>query len=224
MIFPYREVTHQFLKSYLNQDQQTILDIGCGTGHYCGKFGSEGFTITGIDLNEEMIMFARKEYPAARFFQLNMFDIYKVDGNFDLIYSIGNVVPHLPKNLFAEFLEKVYSKLKTNGTWIFQTVNWDFVLLYNEYLFPDRSLGEEKITFRRMYSSIDEDEVVFQTALDKNRKTVFNDETILYPFRSENYIDLHLLIGFELIGHFSSFDKTLFNSNKDSANILVFKK
>jgi SAM-dependent methyltransferase len=224
MIFPYREVTYQFLKSNLKTGKKEVFDVGCGTGHYCGKFGSEDHNITGVDLNEEMIMFARKEYPSAKFFQMNMFDIDKVEGGFDLIYSVGNVVPHLPKNLLPEFLEKVYSKLNADGTWIFQTVNWDFLLLHNEYVFPDRALGEEKITFRRMYSLIDEDKVVFQTTLDKNGETVFNDETTLYPFRSANYIDFHLLIGFKLIGHFSSFDKTPFNSGKDSASILVFRK
>jgi SAM-dependent methyltransferase len=224
MIFPYREVTYQFLKSHLNKGGKAILDVGCGTGHYCGKFGGEGFTITGIDLNEEMIMFARNEYPSAGFFQLDMFDIDKVDGSFDLIYSVGNVVPHLPKKLLPEFLEKVYSKLNPNGTWIFQTVNWNFVLLHNEYVFPDRVLGEERITFRRMYSSIDEERVIFETALEKNGGSVFSDETILYPLRSECYIDLHLLSGFKFKGHFSSFERGSFNPNKDSANILVFNK
>jgi len=224
MIFPYREVTYQFLKSNLKTGKKEVLDVGCGTGHYCGKFGIEDHNITGVDLNEEMILFARKEYPSAKFFQMNMFDIDKVEGGFDLIYSVGNVVPHLPKNLLPEFLKKVYSKLNADGTWIFQTVNWDFLLLHNEYVFPDRVLGEEKITFRRKYSSIDEERVIFETALEKNGDSIFKDETVLYPLSSESYIDLHLLSGFKLKGHFSSFERGSFIPNKDSANILVFNK
>lgn len=44
-----------------NNDNKTILDLGCGTG-LCGElFGNDKFTLTGVDLSEKMIAEARKK-------------------------------------------------------------------------------------------------------------------------------------------------------------------
>ena len=48
-VFPFRDEVYLFLKSRLGQNSGKILDVGCGSGHYCGRFSSEGFSAVGID-------------------------------------------------------------------------------------------------------------------------------------------------------------------------------
>ncbi len=45
----------------------SILDIGCGTGRDAGYLARNGFRVTGIDLSERMIEYARRTYPEATF-------------------------------------------------------------------------------------------------------------------------------------------------------------
>jgi len=62
-IFPFRENTYKFISKMIDSGKKDILDIGCGTGHYCGRFAGDGFDACGIDLDREMINTARKKYP-----------------------------------------------------------------------------------------------------------------------------------------------------------------
>ena len=71
-IFPFRETTWEFLRSRL-PDQGRILDLGCGPGHYAGRFAAEDrLTAWGIDLDPAMVQAARENYPAAQFAVLDL--------------------------------------------------------------------------------------------------------------------------------------------------------
>ncbi|HOP40242.1 MAG TPA: class I SAM-dependent methyltransferase, partial [Geobacteraceae bacterium] len=46
----------------------TLLEVGCGTGWWSEFFSNKGFSVTGVDLFPEMVAFARaKHIPAAAF-------------------------------------------------------------------------------------------------------------------------------------------------------------
>lgn len=46
---------------------ESILDLGCGTGHLTAQIAATGATVLGIDRSTEMISQARSSYPAIRF-------------------------------------------------------------------------------------------------------------------------------------------------------------
>ena len=82
-----------------------VLDVGCGNGSVAAVMASRGFQVTGLDLSESGIRFARESCPAARF------ELLAADENvleklgetpFDLVYSL-EVIEHLysPRRLMA---------------------------------------------------------------------------------------------------------------------------
>jgi len=48
------------LKYSANPSIQSIIDIGCGPGHYCLEFLKQNKKVTGLDLSEEMMKIAKQ--------------------------------------------------------------------------------------------------------------------------------------------------------------------
>src|SRR5258706_1380676 len=56
-----------------NQCSQ-VLEIGCGTGNLASRLIQNGFRYTGLDLSDEMLAIARREYPNGEFVKGDMRD------------------------------------------------------------------------------------------------------------------------------------------------------
>ena len=177
LVFPFREEVCRFLKSYAGSPGNTLLDVGCGPGHYCGRFASEGFSATGIDLDEAMITEAQQRYPEAEFRCLDMRRVDELGGQFDCIWSIGNVMAHLPADDLAPFISKIHNRLKPGGHWIMQVMNWDALKGLTEYDFPVRTIEADgsKATFHRRYSSITHESLQFTFSLMGDESMMFEE-------------------------------------------------
>ncbi len=223
LIFPFREGVFQFLKSRLLSGEGSVLDVGCGPGHYTARFAREGYQVLGIDLDAGMIRVARQRHAEGSFRVLDMLDIGEIKGSFDLIFCIGNTLAHLPGKDFERFVEVVFNKLDLGGVWIFQVRNWDHVLRLERYDFPILE-GVEGLRFYRRYSDITEKSVLFDSRLTIDDQTVFEERVSLYPIKSAQYEAIHEESGFFLQGHFADFDGTPSLAKKDSGNVFVYAK
>ncbi len=222
-IFPFNEKVYSFLKGYLPSNNTNILDIGCATGHYCGKFAADGYKITGIDLDSDMIRTAVNTYLAADFKVLNLTDISSITSKFGMAYSTGNVMAHVSIDDFKDFLTSLKKNMSDGGIWIFQVINWDYILQLDNYTFSEIET-KDKI-FLRHYSDISKKRLIFNTELkDKNSgKIVFKDKVTMYPVPSGKYLSFNKEAGFELLGHYADYGKSDFVSSNFSADIYVFK-
>jgi len=97
-----------------SSDTKTILDIGCGSGRYATEIATQGYTVTGIDLAEEMLKIARESSSKAgfdknKFIVGNYFDI-QLPEQHDLAILMG-VMDYIsnPDELFVK-LKKDTSK------------------------------------------------------------------------------------------------------------------
>ena len=223
-IFPFREKTYFFLKNYLLPDFNSILDIGCGTGVYISKFGLVTEYALGIDSDAEMISYAKDNYPGAEFRKMDMMQIQSLNTNFDLIYSIGNVIPHIPKELLEKLAEQIYGNLKSGGRFIFQTVNWDSVLEKGLKKFKVIEKREKSLKFYREYRNITKEKITFYLRLEKSDKIIFEEEQFLFPAPAEEYIKIFTSAGFTLKDHLGNFEKNPFEKLSSPANIFVFEK
>lgn len=71
-----------------------ILDVCCGTGYLAGMLAERGFPVTGIDLSESMIAYARRNVPQSRF-QVADAAGFRPDIRFDAAVSTFDSLNHL---------------------------------------------------------------------------------------------------------------------------------
>ena len=222
--FPLREEVIGFLRDHFPEKGSAILDLGYGPGHYCGRFQQERFSATGVDLDEKMIDAARSRYPDARFECMDLNRLETLSEKFDTIYSIGNVLAHITPGQLRTLLPVISKLLHPGGHWIFQIVNWDYLLTLTRYTFPVKPLAEANITFHREYEDISEKQVTFHTFMKSEDKLLFDERLPLYPLRSDDYLKHHSSAGFQPVGLYADFNKKEYRKNTDSGAIYVFRK
>jgi SAM-dependent methyltransferase len=223
-VFPFQEETYVFLKGCFPAGGRRILDAGCGTGHYCGRLAAEGYEAVGIDLDPQMIRVAQSRYPAPAFRCMNMLDIETLAPGFDAAFCIGNTAAHLTGEESAQLLTGLAAILRPGGSWIVQTVNWDFILARTSYQFPPKVMAETGVTFLREYRDISPSRLRFCTQLVAGDRILFAGEVWLYPVRAADYLQLHAAHGFRLVGHYGDFKRSPFTPEVFSGSVFVFEK
>jgi len=223
-IFPRDETVERFLLSLVPEPVSRILDAGCGTGLYCDSLSKQGHDVTGIDLDPAMIAYAESHYPGIPFQVMDLMEIGKLPGAFDMVYSTGNVLAHLNGTHLCLFFRALWNKLEPGGIWFFQVMNWDFILRRPEYVFQVKNDPENGLAFFRTYTRISEEKVLFRTRLIQHEKTLFESETRMYPFRSGDLIRFHEKSGFRLVAQYAGYDRVPFDAGSESANLFVFRK
>ncbi|NTW52071.1 MAG: class I SAM-dependent methyltransferase [Chlorobiaceae bacterium] len=226
-VFPFREEVYGFLKNHAGESGSAVLDIGCGSGHYCGRFGGEGYKAIGIDLDEVMIAEAGRHYPDASFLCLDMRSVKSAGSGFNCIYSIGNGLAHLHRNDLLPFIESVHGMLVPGGRWIMQVMNWDALLALREYSFPEKpiKIAEDSAVFHRGYSSITTDSLSFSFALRyASGKELFAEKITLYPVTCRHYHHLHEVAGFRCSGQYSDFSMNPVRAVPGTGLVMVFEK
>jgi len=70
---------------------QSLLDVGCGTGHWSAFFAEMGYRVTGIDVAREMIQRARIAVPDGTFRVADACELPFDDGSFDVVASMATI-------------------------------------------------------------------------------------------------------------------------------------
>ncbi len=224
-VFPFREEVWRFLKEYAGSST-AVLDVGCGPGHYCGRFAREGFHAVGIDLDDAMIAEAERRYPEAEFRCLDMRRVDEIGRKFGCICSIGNVMAHLPVDELAPFISKIHALLEEGSYWIMQVMHWDALMAVPEYNFPMRTIAADgsSATFHRRYASISPSSLRFTFSLRNEASVLFEESVTLYPVSHDRYLSLHEAVGFLHEASFSDFSANPLKSEPGTGMVLVFRK
>jgi SAM-dependent methyltransferase len=221
-VFPFEEPVYEFLLERL-PDGGRVLDVGCGTGDYCGKLTGAGLDAVGIDLDPEMIAAARLRHSGLEFHAMDMLGVGALDGPFAGAFCIGNVISHITHGELDTFLSDLASLLVPGAPWVMQLVNWDYLLTKESHRFPDVPIRDGKIVFERRYPSIDEENVTFVTRLQGRDEAVFEGAIELHPLCTEKCVRLHEKRGFLMLDHLGSFRGKGFEPGVPSSSIFVFR-
>ncbi len=190
---------------------KTLLDIGCGRGGFMQRMISDGVKCKGIDLSSIMIQECKKQGLDAQ-----CIDVSEVDGKYDGIVSIFDVLNFLDEDELIKFLDSVVNKLNDNGVFIA-----DINTIYG---FSDVAEGT--------MSSENEDEFLIVDAVFENDKlytkfTFFEkqQDDIYKKYQNTIVQYFHKIKKFQKLSGLKLIDKQTFSlyDIKDKT-LLVFKK
>ncbi len=78
----------------------SVLDVGVGSGVFAEEFARRGLSVTGVDVNPEMIEATRGYVPQGTFLEAPADALPFADGAFDLVY-LGHVLHEVPDHVRA---------------------------------------------------------------------------------------------------------------------------
>lgn len=138
-----------FIEHEINYDKAaSIIDIGCGTGRHALELARRGYSVVGIDLSQSLLHKAREKaankglnisflhYDARQlpFSEEFHVAIMLCEGGFPLMET---------DDMNFEILKRVTRSLKSNGKFIFTTLNGLFPLFHSVEAFLSSGTTEE---------------------------------------------------------------------------------
>ncbi|MFX1253746.1 MAG: class I SAM-dependent methyltransferase [Promethearchaeota archaeon] len=126
----------------LTKNDQSILDIGCGVGHFVSYFSTQEFFAVGLDIHEQSIYQAQKHFrPNGNFIIGDGAFLPFKEKSFDTIL-LSYALHHIPKNILPEcrrIARKKVILVEMRSEFPFRLIDeiWDRLLPYPKY---ERSL------------------------------------------------------------------------------------
>lgn len=219
-IFPIQKNALNFLIKYLPKEK--VLDIGCGTGSMASELANNGYFVTGMDINQEMINEANKKSNKGnpRFISKGMLEVEEEDF-FDGAYCIGNTLVHLSSlDEVKLFLEKVKKAIKKNGIFLIQIINYDRIINQKITFLP--TIKNEFVEMKRNYF-LKENKVRFQTIIQVPNQDVITDEVELLALRQQELLSVVQKVGWNIVSITDGFNEKEMTEESYSF-VLVLKR
>jgi len=119
------------VRQYKTSQGNMLLDIACGTGAQAAYLQND-FTVTGIDLSDEMLRVAKKKVKNATFITADMCN-FNLNSQYDVILNLyGSIGQVGSLEQMQRAIECAYNHLKQGG--IFILTPWSTKESFNEAL------------------------------------------------------------------------------------------
>ncbi|MBD2726441.1 methyltransferase domain-containing protein [Nostoc sp. FACHB-892] len=157
----------KLLQQYNIQPEADILDLCCGTGHMVEHLIEQGYQVTGLDISEGMLQYARNNAPNAKFI-LDDARFFNLLPTFHAVISANAGLNEIIKlEDLQQVFRKVYDSLLNNGIFLFGLNLEDFYKSWNgaisdgdvkddfawaccDSYSPEEKIGQFKITIFQM--------------------------------------------------------------------------
>lgn len=126
----------------------SVLDVGCAQGTLALLLAERGRNVTGVDIREAFLDYARKRYESGdvRFVAANIFDRPSL-GLFDLVFG-NQIIEHLVYP--ADFFRTLASYVRVGGVLVVSTPNHDY---FRSSLPTFTELGDPRQHEHRQFSA-----------------------------------------------------------------------
>ncbi|QOR68332.1 class I SAM-dependent methyltransferase [Cytobacillus suaedae] len=106
------DIRESFLNRLLENNKQTLLEIGAGAGRDSMYFQDQGLSVICTDLSTEMINLCRVKGLEAQ--EMGFDSLTFLDESFDAVWAL-NCLLHVPKKELEDILAGIKRVLKTDG-------------------------------------------------------------------------------------------------------------
>ncbi|TXT53862.1 MAG: hypothetical protein BAJATHORv1_110054 [Candidatus Thorarchaeota archaeon] len=218
-------------------EESEILDMACGTGRHAVELASKGANVTAFDNSISMIHrakhFAELHNAQIHFFVADMMNMSEhISKSFDLVICLGNSLALLKTWKEVEYVIRVvHDILVQEGSFIFQSLNFEEILLSGFRLFPMKS-GEtprgNEVVFGRFFDHIpgsDYSQLILSSFLKMSKDwEVRVENRRVLQFKRDLIEPILTRTGFREIEFFSDYSKSTFHSSSSRNMIVQAKK
>lgn len=209
------------LLAYLHPKQhEKILDLACGKGRHSLYLNQQGYDVTGIDLSEQSIAYA-KQYENARlhFDVHDMRQVYKPEG-FDFILNLFTSFGYFDnetENVVA--LCATAETLKHGGKLVIDFMNTDKVIAN---LVADEEKEVQGITFK-IHRGLEHDFIVKTISFTDNGQEYKFQERVR-ALREEDFMEYLKLTQLRLVEILGDYHLNKYDREQSDRMIFVLKK
>lgn len=190
---------------------KTLLDVGCGRGGFMRRMISDGVECKGIDLSQVMI-----DECKSQGFDAECIDVSEVEGTYDAVVSIFDVLNFMDKDALRKFLDAVAKRLNEDGIFIA-----DINTLYGFSDVAEGTMSNDKDDEFLNVDAVFEDNELHTTftLFEKNedgRYTKYQDTIVQY---------FHKIKFFQNLTSLKLIDKQTFSLyDTEDKTLLIFKR
>lgn len=116
------EQIKKLIEKYSTKKTTSILNLGCGTGRHDYELNKMGYSITGIDLSNDMIYIAKQGLAQNMQFEVGDIRSYIPQKKYDTVISMFHVMSYQTSNNdILSAMATANKALSTGGIFIFDT-------------------------------------------------------------------------------------------------------
>lgn len=206
------EALYDLYRSELDEyNVKTLLDVGCGRGGFMQRMISDGVECKGVDLSSVMI-----DECVSQGFDAECIDVADVDGKYDAVVSIFDVLNFLDNDSLLKFLDAIADKLNDDGVFIAD--------INTRFGFSDVAEGtmssENEKEFLSVDAEFENDELHTKFTLfekEEDGRYIKHQDTIIQHF--------HKIKTFQKLSGLKLVDKQTFSLyDTEDKTLLIFKK
>ena len=180
-IFPVKQAQIDFIKSVFSEKTK-LVEIGSGTGNLTIALSNIGYSMSGLEYDENMLDLAREKSSEVSWKQGDMREIDQIYQReiFEGIICFGNTLVHLSNKIDIEiFLRKAYDLLHKDGIIAIQIINYSRII--NQEIDHLPTIENDKIQFIRNYTaSRNPRNIEFITTLTKKKQAKLSKIKLIY--------------------------------------------
>lgn len=225
------------LKYFKKYKVKAVLDLGCGTGEHTLALAKKGFKVTGVDLNNDMLDYAKEKWKKQdksvrqnfEFLNIPIREVQSLHGKrYDAAICLGNALPNISN--YEKELLGLQETLNPKAIIILQIANYDKIMSEKQrFISFNFSFGEtgkeweKEFAFLRFYNFRPDGDLEF------NVETLANDGMLWHSYGVETIVQKPTLkrnisrilnkLGFRNIRFFGDFKEAKYD--RDSSQCLI---
>ncbi len=205
------------------------LGIGSATGALENRIAGNGFDITGIDANADMVATAqrrlRRGLSTTRFFELSILEMgrFLKAASFNVIACIENTLPFLGDEILVrKFFHDARSLLAPEGVLVVQTLNFDGLPETKPVRLPERS--SIRVKLETGYRPNPDGKTAYDAELElgNGKRIILQTGGFIVPTPTALLEGWAKDAGFTRVEKYGSYDKSPFSPESENA-IMLFR-
>ncbi len=211
------EALYDLYRSELDEYKiKSLLDVGCGRGGFMQRLISDGVSCKGIDLSQVMV-----DECLSQGLDAQRLEIGEVEGSYDAIVSIFDVLNFMDKDTLTNFLNIAATKLNDDGILIAD--------INTRYGFSDVAEGtmtsENETEFLSVDAQFENDELHTKFTLFKKENKEKNEDASFTKYQDTIVQYFHKIKIFQNLDGLKLVEKQKFSLyDTEDKTLLIFKK